>query len=585
MTNLHHQPTRQQQIQSLRDRPDVSVLIIGGGINGSGLFRDLALQGIDVVLAEKSDFCAGASSASSHMIHGGLRYLENGEFRLVRESLHERNLLLLNAPHYVQPLPTLIPIFSWMDGAFLAVQKFLRLADKPSNRGAILIKIGLTLYDIFTFRHRVTPTHSFSSRNASLNRQPQLTPDITCTATYYDAWISHPERLCIELLQEAEAVNTNARAFNYLAATQSDGEKVTLTDQISGESVEIKPQIVINATGAWIDFTNKSLLLHTEFIGGTKGSHLVVDHPQLRRELGEHMVLYENADGRVCVIIPFEDRVLIGSTDIYITDPEQVRCEDSEIDYILESARIVFPKIEIKREQIVFQFCGVRPLPRSNAATPGKISRDHQCEILPANNQVKFPVYSLIGGKWTTWRAFAEQVADKVLGHFGKTRKINTRNLQIGGGKNYPKKDSEREIWIQRVARETGLSSVRVGILFERYGTYAEQFAKDISQRPDSLLKNAPSFSRNEIEFIVRHEKVTRLNDLILRRSNIAMLGNLSYELLEEISLIIAGVLGWDAERLENEQAQTLALLKRNHGLNLEPALVAAATAELASAV
>ncbi len=163
------------------------MLIIGGGINGAGLFRDLALQGVDVLLVDKSDFCAGASSASSHMIHGGLRYLENGEFRLVREALHERNLLLQNAAHYVRPLPTTIPIFKWLDGTLLAAQKFLRLADRPSNRGALLVKTGLVLYDLFTRRQRALPTHRFacapsrcaaarSSTRRSSARRPTMTP-------------------------------------------------------------------------------------------------------------------------------------------------------------------------------------------------------------------------------------------------------------------------------------------------------------------------------------------------------------------------------------------------------------------------
>ena len=187
--------TREDRLEALRHRPEVSVLILGGGINGVGLLRELALQGVDALLVDKSDFCSGASSASTRVIHGGLRYLENGEFRLVKESLRERNRLLKNAPHYVRPLPITIPIFSWTDGLFSALGRFLGFKVPPSDRGALLLKIGLSLYDLFAGNHAVLPTHQFKSRHVSLAARPQLPPEIVCTAIYYDAWISYPERL------------------------------------------------------------------------------------------------------------------------------------------------------------------------------------------------------------------------------------------------------------------------------------------------------------------------------------------------------------------------------------------------------
>ena len=196
--------TREQRLAAIRLQPEVSVLIVGGGINGVGLLRELALEKVDALLVEKSDFCSGASSASTRIIHGGLRYLENGEFRLVKESLRERNRLLGNAPHYVRPLPTTIPIFSWTEGLISAPARFLGLKVRPSGRGALLRKIGLSLYDLLAGEHQVLPAHQFKSRHAALAERPQLRPDIVCTATYYDAWISYPERLCLELVLDAE---------------------------------------------------------------------------------------------------------------------------------------------------------------------------------------------------------------------------------------------------------------------------------------------------------------------------------------------------------------------------------------------
>ena len=192
--------SRHTAIELLRSDPSVSVLIIGGGINGAAVFRDLALQGVDVLLIDKSDFSSGTSGATSHMAHGGLRYLENGDFKLVREAVRERNLLIENAPHYVHPLPTTIPIFKWYSGLLNAPLKFLGLLDKTVERGAVLIKIGLLLYDSFTGFTRTVPRHSFMSRLDSLAQFPLLNPNVLCTATYYDASILAPERICIELI-------------------------------------------------------------------------------------------------------------------------------------------------------------------------------------------------------------------------------------------------------------------------------------------------------------------------------------------------------------------------------------------------
>jgi len=224
---------RQETLSKLKEQPNISVLIVGGGVNGISTFRELALQGVDVLLAEKADFCSGASAASSHMMHGGLRYLEKAEFRLVQEALTERNRLLQNAPHYVKPLPTTIPIFKWMSGTLNAPLKFLGLTSKPRERGAFIIKLGLMMYDAFAATQRSMPTHKFLSKEESLRRFPGINKDINVTATYYDAWMPYPERICMELIFDAEAANENARAVNYLGVVNADGDTVTLEDELT----------------------------------------------------------------------------------------------------------------------------------------------------------------------------------------------------------------------------------------------------------------------------------------------------------------------------------------------------------------
>jgi glycerol-3-phosphate dehydrogenase len=561
--------TRGERLEAIRRQPEVSVLIVGGGINGVGLLRELALQGVDALLVEKSDFCSGASSASTRVIHGGLRYLENGEFRLVRESLRERNRLLKNAPHYVRPLATTIPIFSWTDGLFSALGKFLGLGARPSNRGALLFKIGLSLYDLLAGSQPLLPTHQFKSRRASLAARPQLRPEIVCTAIYFDAWISYPERLCLELVLDAESQCSATHALNYVRLEGANGDKVVLEDEIAGERFEIKPRIVVNATGAWIDFTNRALGRQTEYIGGTKGSHLVLEHPELLAATQGQMLYFDNVDGRICFSYPFYGKVIAGSTDIPVADPETASCEEDEVDYILESVRQVFPALHVRRSNIIYRFCGVRPLPRSDSPTPGEISRDHSCALIPAEDGIDFPIYSLIGGKWTTFRAFGEQVADRILNHLARPRLTSSADAAIGGGNGYPRAEVEKSAWLAALEQKTSLPVERLQTLLDRYGTRAEEVAQFMSAAPDEPLRSLAEYTRREIEFMASQESIVHLDDLILRRTIMALLGQLSLDLLEELADVLAPVLEWSQERIHQEIERTAKLLSEVHGVRI----------------
>ena len=227
---------RNEILSSLKENPEISVLIVGAGINGIGTFRDLTLNGVDVLLVDRADFCSGASAASSHMAHGGIRYLENGEFRLVREAVRERNRMIQNAPHIVKPLPTTIPIFKYFSGIFNAPLKFLGWLDKPSERGSLIIKLGLLMYDAYTGKHRTVPRHKVLSRANSLAKWKQLNPQVVNTATYYDGLISNPERLALEILLDAEADNPNARVLNYVSMVSGEKDTVILRDELSDET-------------------------------------------------------------------------------------------------------------------------------------------------------------------------------------------------------------------------------------------------------------------------------------------------------------------------------------------------------------
>ena len=561
---------RSETLAALKKNPNPSVLIIGGGINGIGAFRDLAINGVDVLLVERGDFCSGASSASSHMAHGGIRYLENGEFRLVREAVRERNLMLQNAPHIVKPLPTAIPIFKRFSGLLNAPLKFFGWLDKPSERGSLVIKIGLMFYDAFTGKQHTVPRHQFFSRKKSLAKWNQINPEIVNTAVYYDGAITNPERLGVEMILDAEAENVNARALNYVSMVGGAENTIILRDELTDETYDVHPQLVINAAGAWIDSTNKKLGVSTNFIGGAKGSHIVVDHPELRAAIGDHEFFFENDDGRIVLIFPLFDKVLIGTSDIPIENPEEARCTEDEVDYFLRMTKRVFPDLDLTRQRIVYRYSGVRPLPRSTAKTVSQISRDHTIEVLSGDwTNLTFPVFSLVGGKWTSFRAFGEQAADKALAYLGLTRKRDTRSMPIGGGRGYERDVLEPNRQMGSLFAWTGVSQERLKILFERYGTRAETIATYINSGTDSTLESLPDYSFREIAYLVQHEKIIHLDDFLLRRSMLAMLGRLTREMILELTHTLGDILGWDGEQKKAEAARALSILADRHEVRL----------------
>ncbi len=413
------QTRRSATLRRFEADPRLSVLIIGGGINGAGTFRDLALQGVDCLIVDKDDWCAGTSAAPSRLIHGGLKYLETGEFRLVAESTRERNLLLRNAPHLVKALPTVVPIHSTFGGVGPSIRRFFGRKAKLADRGLLIVELGLALYDWLGRKHRVMPRHSVSLRSGTRRRFPAMARTVVATSTYYDARVTQAERLCYELVADGKAAHEDAHALNYVAVTGAEGGRVTLTDQVTGRRVTVEPRIVVNAAGPWIDQVNRAVGLNKTLIGGSKGSHLVVDNPGLVRQLDGHMIYFGSPDGRICLVYPFFGKALIGSTDIKADDPDAVVCDDGEADYMLGMVRQVFPGLPLTRDQIVYRYAGIRPLPAAEVDDPGEISRDHSVgrDTLPGSD---IPILSLVGGKWTTFRAFAAEVTDEVLAGWGR---------------------------------------------------------------------------------------------------------------------------------------------------------------------
>lgn len=548
MTTTRRQQAKPDRLKSVRSDPRAQVLVIGGGINGIAVFRDLALQGVAVVLVDRSDFCSGASAASSHMIHGGVRYLENGELRLVKESLQERNRLLAAAPHFVRPLKTTIPIFSFFSGLLGAPVRMLsHTQGKPKERGALLIKVGLMVYDTFGRDGGRMPKHRFLGRKKSLQQMPHLHPDVKYTATYYDAALDNPERLALDVMRDGVQAGPHARVANYLSAVGFESTSVWLRDERSGEEFGFTADVVINASGPWTDVTNTALGVNTRFMGGTKGSHIVLDNSELHAACDGREIFFENSDGRIVLMYPIMGRVLVGTTDTPVDMTEEVVCTDEEVDYFFDLIKRVFPDVPTDHSQIVYRYSGVRPLPASGDVNPGVVSRDYR---IVRGSLGSVPLLSLVGGKWTTFRALGEHLADEALGVLGLQRVVTTASLPIGGGLGFPATEEGRRQWVVDNAGPVPLE--RAEQLLIRYGTYATRVIAELAQRGDTPLNHHRDYSVGEIQALVKLEWVLTLSDVVHRRTSLAFSGRMSDALVSEIAHIVGAQLKWtEAETLK----------------------------------
>jgi glycerol-3-phosphate dehydrogenase len=555
--------SRDSILADLRSGPGPEILIIGAGINGIGVFRDLAFQGVGSLMVDAGDFCSATSSASSRLIHGGIRYLEIGEFALVRESVVERNRLLLDAPHHVRPLRVWVPVDNLLRGAPSAVGRFLHLLRKPGPKGAMVMAIGLWVYDFFGRPFRTMPKHRMVPKAEFRRSMPALAPSVRYVGEFWDARLTAPERLGLEMVAQGEAACPASKAAPYVSVVGRDGGTVHLRDEVTGERFTVEPKVVINCGGARVDLIDAGLGISERLIGGTKGSHLVLRNREFADGLDGGMLYFETPDHRICLAYPLDaEHVLLGTTDIRTDDPDDIACSAAEVDYLFEVMTLIMPTLRLDRDQIVFTYAGIRPLPVSDGVA-GAISRDHSIRTFPADGDRPFPVLSLVGGKWTTFRACAEEIADEVLRFVGQSRLRSTAGVAVGGGADFP---ADREAYLAAEARRLGLTTARMATLFDRYGTGAVSLVESFAGESEIPLTTLPDYSYQEVTAISQRERVTRLADLVLRRTHVALLGSAGPATIAELADVVGRALAWSPDRIEAEETTTMDLLATRHG-------------------
>lgn len=416
------------------------ILVLGGGINGAALARELLLNGCSVWLVDTADLAFGATAYSSRLIHGGLRYLEYADIALVRESLTERRRLLELASHWVRPLRLFIPVRNRWGGTLSAGTKFLGLPwvpKRPAPRGWLVVGAGLWLYDHLAGQD--LPPRSVHRPNTP--GVPSVDPQVARWLwAYSDAQVTYPERLVVALLADARRLaqenSQEFRVFTYHQARLINHRvEISPVDGFCEEEKNVHreticPAAIVNATGAWVDQTLARLPVPSpRLMGGTKGSHFLTFHPPLVESLCGQGVYAEARDGRPVFVLPLGSGVLVGTTDIpFEGDPAEAVASEEELSYLLELVGELFPQAGLSREHLTMHQCGVRPLPKVDAHTPAAITRRHQ---LVWNEAAPVPLVSLVGGKLTTCRSLAEEATAAILSRLGRPVRAHSRQRPV----------------------------------------------------------------------------------------------------------------------------------------------------------
>lgn len=511
-------------------RPEFDVAIIGAGVNGAGIARDAALRGLKVIVLDKSDMCSGTSAVSSRLVHGGLRYLEYGELPLVYESLRERRCLRHIAEHLVQPLRISIPIFS------------------GARRGLFLIHMGMMAYDLLSFRKSI-PSHEMLDRDGIKSEEPGLRDEgLLGAARYYDAQVTFAERLVLENLLAARAAGAQVMTYSEVReiGTSDGAVKCVVYADASGVEHEVGVASIVNASGPWVDDVLKTAPRPAKrFIGGTKGSHIVVGHFEGAPK--DAFYVEAAADGRPFFIIPWNGQYLIGTTDIrYKGSLDRIRASREEVDYLIAETNRVFPQANLKFGDIHFAYAGVRPLPYREKGPESAITRRH---IIKINRKIARGLISIIGGKLTTYRSLAEQTVDKLakLLH-RKLPECRTREIVLPGSWGI---DRARD----RLAASRLLSEHGAARLLSIYGGRAVGIV-ELAENDAELGKTLDDDSTvlaAEVVFAIREEFALRLTDLVFRRMMIGFNADQGRTLYDPIAAIAATEFNWTSDDVQRE--------------------------------
>jgi glycerol-3-phosphate dehydrogenase len=516
------------------------ILVIGGGVNGVGAALDAASRGLKVALIEAQDIAAGTSSRSSKLIHGGLRYLEQYDFKLVREALHERELMVSTlCPHLVKPVGFLFP-----------------LTEKFKER--TYVGAGLALYDALRGFQRAMPWHKHLSQKQINEIAPSLRHDlVTGAIKYFDAQVDdarHTMSVARTAVRHGAIIATQVSAESLIR----EGKRVVgvnALDLASGKKIAIKAGATIMCAGVWSDQLHERFDLTPGYnVTMSKGAHIVVPGSAIKSDAG----IIVKTPISVLFLIPWGDKWIVGTTDTpYEGDRVEPCATREDVQYILDQAnRVLEPKL--RAEDIIGVYAGLRPLVANNkSATTTKLSREHTVDR-PAAGFV-----SIAGGKYTTYRVMAKDVVDRAAIELRRlTQESVTEKLPLVGADGYFALEQQKE----RIAQESGLDVATVTHLLNRHGSLISEILDLITRQPKlaGRLDGDLPYIKAEIVYAASHEGARSVDDVISRRTRLSFEAvNHGVHLADEIATLIAPVLGWSAKERKESIAQYTELVDR----------------------
>lgn len=521
----------------------VDLVVIGAGVNGAAIARDAAHRGLDTLLVDAQDLCAGTSAASSRMIHGGLRYVEHFEFRLVRESLRERERLIHMAPHLVSPFGLLVPFY------------------RHNKRPVWMLRAGMILYDVLSY-DKTTPRHSILSKADVARLYPGINQDgLVGAALYFDAQALDAERLVVEQAIDAASAGATILTHNRvtrLTPRRVGGATVTLLDTVTGLTSLVEAEAIVAAAGPWVDLVFDEIegVSVPRLMGGTKGSHITVKTFPGAPATGVH---YEaRSDARAILVLPIEPGyVLIGSTDIfYDGDPGKATCSDEEISYLLAEVNQLIPTANLRAEDVLHSYAGIRPLPFDpKAKSEAEVSRDHHVVEVPGAPGV----FGVTGGKLTTHAALGKLAVDKVTkylarrpGSVARYPKSNVASLPLPGGRT-----GDWKAYVKAFAAKPDVDPVVAARLLKLYGVRAERVLEVAKSEPplSEIIPGTNDILAAEVAVAMREEYARTLVDVMARRLLLTRRDDVGLSVAPAVAAVCAAVADWDPARVEAELA------------------------------
>ena len=517
------------------DGAALDAVVIGGGMAGAGVVRDLALRGASVALFEKGDFASGTTSKSSKLIHGGLRYLELFDWRLVRESLREKKTLERLAPHLVRPLPFLVPIYP------------------GSKRGLITVRIGMWLYDLLT-PGKVADRYRVLRPVEALSLEPAIRPeDLRGVGYYTDDLLLFPERLCLENV--LSAIRHGARAHNYCEVEEivrsGDGlEGVRIRDLLTAHVSTIRARVVINCAGPWVDRLRELAGVATErarVVRTTTGIHCLLPR------MTERAIYLSAHDDRMVFVIPWRDFSLVGTTDTdFEGDPDRLWATRSEVTYLLETVAQALPDRRVALDNVAYTYAGVRPLSFEEGRSASKVSREHK--VVAEGPGGCF--LSVTGTKLTCFRSLAGEVGDRVMQALGRRAPSPTARFSLDGAdEDVGKVEARAYMDVSEEMAASGLGREALQVLVDTYGQGYRRVLELAKKLPDGTEPLCPSNPEvvAQLHHAVSDELAVSLQDVLLRRTGIGQSHCQGLDCAESIGARMAELLGWSARRLDAE--------------------------------